>query len=156
MLNLYLMYCSTSNSLHDSILWLNILLKYWSRTLCFHLSNSQVSLFCEYPLVVKCFVFRSGKEVNVRNILQEKIISKVDSFGNRIFEDKNLLSLRKDRLLELVKPRKCVNNEIVFAWNKVNIIVVLFNIFEPANDSIRSGDIHGNVTMVSMNVQLGT
>ncbi len=60
--------------------------------------------------------------------------------------------LKKDKFLKVVKPRECIGNDVVFARDKVNIRVELFNVIEPVNDVVRSGIVSFNVEMISMDV----
>ncbi len=86
---------------------------------------------------------------------QKQIVSKVHPFGDGVFEGKHLFIFRKNRFFKVVKPRECISNDIVFAKDEMNIRVELFNVIEPANDTVRSGVVSGNVEMIGMEVWHG-
>ncbi len=63
-----------------------------------------------------------------------------------------LVCLSKLWIFKAVKPRECVSNDIVFAGDETNVRVELFNVIEPANDTVRSGVVSGDVEMISVDV----
>ncbi len=73
------------------------------------------------------------------------VTSKVQLLGDRIHEDKYLLSFRKDKFFKAIKPQYYVINDIVFARDNFDVRFEFFNIVEPADDTIRSGVVCNNV-----------
>ncbi len=65
-----------------------------------------------------------------KTFYEKRIIGKIHSFCDRIFEDKNLFIFRKYRFLKVVEQRECIGNGVVFTRDKVNVRVELFNVIE--------------------------
>ncbi len=83
---------------------------------------------------------------------EERIISKVHSFGDGIFKNINLFVFREYRFLKAVELRECISNDVVFIRDKMDVRVELFNIVEPANDTVRHSIVSGNVKVVSVDM----
>ncbi len=58
----------------------------------------------------------------------------------------------ENRFFKVIKPRKCVSNDIISCGVKVNIRVELFSIIELTNYVVRHSIVCGDVDMVRMNV----
>ncbi len=80
------------------------------------------------------------------------IVGKVHPFGDGIFENKYLFVFQKDIFFKAVKLGERVSNDIVFAREKVDVRVKLFNIVEPLNYAVRSGVVSVNVEVIGMDV----
>ncbi len=86
---------------------------------------------------------------------EQWVIGKVHPFRDRVFENKYLF-FKENRFFKAIKPRECVSNDIVFARDKINVRVELFNIIETANYEVRCSIVCGDVEMVGMDVYHGT
>ncbi len=84
---------------------------------------------------------------------EKRIISKVHPFLDGIFKNKNLFIFREYIFFKANKPRECIGSDVVFARDKVNIRVELFDIIEPANNTVRSSIVSCNVKVISVYVE---
>ncbi len=69
-----------------------------------------------------------------------------------MFWNKNLFFFKQNIFFKAVKPRQCVNNNVVFAGDKVDVRVELFNIIEPVNGMIRRGVVSCNIEDIGMDL----
>ncbi len=81
---------------------------------------------------------------------EQWVIGKIYPFEDRVFENKNLFVFGQDRLFKVIKLGECISNDIVFTRDKMDVWGVLFNIIEPANDTVRRGIIGCNVKVIGV------